>query len=165
MYLNERVQACYQYVSTRALWILLKRFVIEQEVRIKLQKQIEEKEKLLRQLQEQALLQHKIAEVNRQAGRSSVQPLTPQQQAHLKRKIQTDSLRKEGIFITPKIVWEKFHHTRPGNLGNRELPREIVCIHLNCYSGTSCVQIHLSFISVICFCLPLRFLFHSVSTS
>lgn len=70
--------------------------VIETEMKKKLQKQIEEKEKLLRQLQEQALLQHKISEVNRQAGRFSQQALTPQQQAHLKRKLQTDNLKKEG---------------------------------------------------------------------
>lgn len=74
----------------------------ETEMKKKLQKQIEEKEKLLRQLQEQALLQHKISEVNRQAGRFSQQALTPQQQAHLKRKLQTDNLKKEDASLKDK---------------------------------------------------------------
>ena len=48
----------------------------EVEVKRKLQKQIEEKEKLLRQLHEQALLQQKIAEVNKQASAKTTQQQT-----------------------------------------------------------------------------------------
>lgn len=70
----------------------------EIEVKRKLQKQIEEKEKLLKQLQEQALLQQKIAEVNRQASvKPMLQHLTAEQQAILKKKVQeNEHLKKDS---------------------------------------------------------------------
>lgn len=69
----------------------------EPDLKLKLQQQIEEKEKLLKQLQEQARLQQNIDNVNRQASKK-----TPQQQAILKRKLQTDQLKGEGNYLTER---------------------------------------------------------------
>lgn len=72
--------------------------ILDKEVKKEvLVRQIEEKEILLKQLQEQALDEERKSELNQETlGNFRKSNVTPQQQAALKRKVQTDRLRKDG---------------------------------------------------------------------
>ena len=62
----------------------------ESDARKLLQNQIDEKERRLNELREQAILQQNIYQANQQASTRT----TPQQLAAMKRKAQMDTLRK-----------------------------------------------------------------------